>query len=370
MKEQVITSRSGRRTPPAKGRPAAFTQRPARRESGVKGAEHSNVMRRLLAHVPRAAKVVLVIAAAVMVFVGYRTASSASFFQVRRVDVSGTSRTSPEEVANIVRRAAGRTGVWRADLAGISSELERLPGIKTAVITRVLPDGLRVRISERVPAGVVRTAAGHFVWMDQDAVTLRDMAPTDQIPPFFIRGWNEDGTAEARAENVERMQKYLELTREWSAAGLADRVSEVNLIDIRDIRAQLAGNDSQIEVRLGGQDPGTRLKNALKTLDEYRSLSQGGLITYVDITQGVRAILGFATGAQISAAGGTDDETKVAEVTEPTVPGNTRVKVSATTSANRNPAAKPVVKPDTDRAGNKTKSRDEAKGLNRSRRTG
>jgi cell division septal protein FtsQ len=327
-------------------------------------------MRRLLAHVPRAAKVVLVVAAAVMVFVGYRTASSASFFQVRRVDVSGTSRTSPEEVANIVRRAAGRTGVWRADLPGISSELERLPGIKTAVITRVLPDGLRVRISERVPAGVVRTSAGHFVWMDQDAVTLRDMAPTDQIPPFFIRGWNEDETAEARAENVERMQKYLELTRDWNAAGLADRVSEVNLIDIRDIRAQLSGNDSQIEVRLGGQDPGIRLKNALKTLDEYRSLSQGGLITYVDITQGVRAILGFATGAQISAAGGTGDEAKVAEVTEPAVLANKRVKISATATTNANTSAKPVVKPVTDRDGNKTKSRDEAKALTRSRRTG
>ena len=62
---------------------------------------------------PRAAKVVLVVAAAVMVFLGYRTASSASFFQVRRVDVSDTSRTSPDEIATMVRRAARRTGVWQ-----------------------------------------------------------------------------------------------------------------------------------------------------------------------------------------------------------------------------------------------------------------
>ena len=45
--------------------------------------------------------------------------------------------------------------------------------------------------------------------------------------------------------------------------GSLERVSEVTLIDMRDIRVQLAGNDSQIEVRLGSQDPGTRLKIAL-----------------------------------------------------------------------------------------------------------
>ena len=45
---------------------------------------------------------------------------------------------------------------------------------------------------------------------------------------------------------------------------LSERVSEVNVIDIRDVRAQLAGDDSQIEVRLGSQDFGKRLKDALE----------------------------------------------------------------------------------------------------------
>jgi cell division septal protein FtsQ len=322
---------------------------------------------------------VLVVTAAILVFVGYRTASSASLFQIRRVDVSGTSRTSPDEIATLVRRAAGKDGVWRADLPAISAELERLPGVKTAVVSRVLPDGLRVRINERIPAGVVRTAAGHFVWSDGDAVVLREMAPTDQIPSFFIRGWNEDGTEEARLENIERMQKYLELVREWSAVGLSERVSEVNLIDIRDIRAQLTGADSQIEVRLGGQDPARRLKNALKTLDDYRPLPQGALITYVDITQGDRAIVGYGTGAQISAAGvGAADEVKLTQSTDQVAVSNKRLKVAAganginpreSVDGRRN--AKPNVKqPDSERAGNKRKSRDEAKALNRSRRTG
>jgi hypothetical protein len=35
-------------------------------------------------------------------------------------------------------------------------------------------------------------------------------------------------------------------------------VSEVNLLDLRDVRVQLAGDDSQIEVRLGSQDQSAR----------------------------------------------------------------------------------------------------------------
>jgi cell division septal protein FtsQ len=335
-------------------------------------------MRRLFAYLPMAARMVLVIAAAVLVFVGYRTASSASLFQVRRIDVTGTSRTSREEIAGLVRRTAGKSGVWRADLPAISAELERLPGIKTAVVSRVLPDGLRVRIKERVPAGVVRTISGKFVWADEDAVVLREMTPTDQIPSFFLRGWNEDETEPARLENVERVQKYLELMREWTAAGLAERISEVNLMDIRDIRAQLTGADSQIEVRLGGQDAATRLKNALNTLDGYRELPQGSQITYVDITQGTRAILGYASGAQISAAGdGASDQ--LAQVTDPAVsnkrPTGAAVRNVSGTGANApataHPVAKPKVKqPDSERSGSKNKSHDEAKALTRSRRTG
>ena len=366
MKEQVITARSARRTPPAKGRSATFMQRPARRDRGNGERAKGGVLRRVYAYLPLAAKVVLVIAAAVLVFVGYRTASSASLFQVRRVDVAGTSRTSAEEIGTLVRRAAAKDGVWQANLRAISDQLERLPGVKTAVVTRVLPDRLRVRITERVPAGVVRTSAGHFLWIDEDAVVLGEMAPTDHIPSFFIRGWNEDGGEEARVENVERIQKYLQLVREWDAAGLSERVSEVNLIDVRDIRAQLAGADSQIELRLGGQEPGKRLREALKVLDGYRQVPQGSLITYVDVTQGTRAIVGYGTGAHVAADGDISGSDTADPQSVTQVPSR---KVSGGNSRGRNTVKANSTKAP-DRSGDKSKSRDEAKALTRARRVG
>jgi cell division protein FtsQ len=296
MKEQAIASRGSRRSSAAT---REFVQRPARRDGRETGRSKGFSPRALFGYVPSALKVVLAILALMATFIGYRVAASAAMFQVRSIDVTGTSRTSADEIEGLTRRAVARTGVWRADLSAISAELGRLPGVRRAIVSRVLPDRLRVRVTERVPVAVVHTSNGHFVWVDEEGVALGEMKPADRVPSFFIRGWNEEGTEDARKENAERVQKYLEATREWDAAGLAERVSEINLIDVRDVRAQLAGGDSQIEARLGGKDLGRRLKVELEALDEYKQTPRGSSITYVDL-QGNRVIVGFSSGGKVS----------------------------------------------------------------------
>jgi cell division septal protein FtsQ len=264
------------------------------------------------------------------VIVGYRAAASASLFQARSIDVTGASRVSTDEIMGLTRRAAARTGVWRADLNAISTELERLPGVRRAVVSRVLPDGLRVRITERVQLAVVRTSNGHFFWVDEEGVALGEMKPTDTVPSFFIRGWNEEGTDEARRDNTERIQEYLEVSREWSGLGLSERVSEINLLDLHDVRAQLAGSDSEIEVRLGGQELGPRLKLALETLDQYKQTPRGASITYLDLQTG-RIVIGTNSGSKVTTAPETDQSaTPVDSATPKPSPAK-----AATTGANR-----------------------------------
>ncbi len=300
MREQVITQKVGDRAG-LYGKSRSGGQRPAKR--GGRGDSIATLRERLRSfarYLPFAGKVLFVLVASVLVFAGYRAAASASFFQVRQVDVRGASRASADQIQQVVRRTVGQSGVWRADLSVVSLQLEHLPWVKTAVVSRLLPDGIRVRITERVSRAVVRTSAGHFVWVDEDAVVLGEMSSTDQIPPFFLRGWSEENSTDARQDNRDRVQRYLELARDWSAAGLAERVSEVNLSDLRDVRAQLAGDDAQIEVRLGSKDGGARLKKALEVLENQRHTPRGALISYVDLTQGKRAIVGFTSGAQIN----------------------------------------------------------------------
>lgn len=292
MREPIVAQKVGNRSGINKGR-AGVGQRPARRAPAESvGAR----LKSLLTYVPLALRIGVIAIILLIGFVGYRAAASASFFQIRRIETKGTARASIEEIQSVVRRDVSETGVWQADLPELSKHLERLPWVRTAVVTRVLPDGIRVRITEREPKAVVRTSAGRFIWVDNDAVYLGEMSPTDQMPAFFLRGWNEDDSAAAQAENRERVGKFLELQRDWNTQGLAERVSEVNLLDLRDVRVQLGGDDSQIEVRLGSQDQSARLSKALTVLDAQRQTSRGPLISYIDLTQGKRAIVGLVTG--------------------------------------------------------------------------
>ncbi len=298
MREHVISQKVGNRSGMAKRRAGGVAQRPQRRDRDGLGQSLGHRLRAILSYVPFLLKVTLAIVIGGLIFAGYRAASAASFFQIRKVEIQGNFRASAADVQTLVVREAAGTGVWRADLEEISNRLERLPWIRVAMVSRVLPDGIRVRLQERQPRAVVRNAAGRFLWVDDDAVLLGEMLPTDQMPSFFLRGWNEDTGGTIQKENMDRLKRFLELQRDFSAAGLSERVSEVNVIDIRDVRAQLAGDDAKIEVRLGSQDFGKRLKDALSVLDAHRQTPRGQFISYVDITQGRRAIVGFMSGAQ------------------------------------------------------------------------
>src|SRR4030095_863336 len=151
MREQVAGQRVGNRSGVSgKGRSSAIQQRPARRGRGGANGVVAGRLRLLLGYVPLMLKLWLVVVLGVLLFTGYRAAASASFFRLRHVDVQGNTRASSEAVQTAVQREVAAGGVWQADLKEISARLEKLPWIRSAVVSRVLPDGIRVRISERI----------------------------------------------------------------------------------------------------------------------------------------------------------------------------------------------------------------------------
>jgi cell division septal protein FtsQ len=327
LKEQVISPRTGRAggggasrgggdviVVTTEGRAGKIVQRPSARRGGKAQDKRGDKQRaksrrgawsKLLVWTPTLAKVLVAVCAGLVLFKGYRAAAASSFFELKSVDVSGVSQASEDQIKQIVRRETATAGVWKVDLNTMSAEIARQPWVRTAVVTRVLPDGLRVRIMERVPRLVVRTNAGRFVWVDDDGVAVGGLTPAQQQPAFFMRGFDESGTDAARAENRERVKVFMTLMSDWETAGVAARVSELNLDDLRDVRAQLAGDDSQIEVRLGKEDWTKRLRQALETLDAQRQTPRGAYITYVDMTQGKRAVVGFNPHAPAASVTGT-----------------------------------------------------------------
>ncbi len=349
MREQVITPRAGRQT----GRPSSKGQQPASRrarpqQQTLKRAD-GGAWKAALAYLPLAIKIVLAVTLGLLAFVGYRTAASASFFQVKSVDVQGATRASREDIkAAVLRSAPG--GVWKADLERISEGLRALPWVRTAVVSRVLPSGLRVRVTERAPVVIARTSAGHLVWVDEEGIVLGNASPGEQ--DFFVRGLEEGRNVEARQQNRERVAAAQELSRAWAQTGVAGRVSEVNLDDLGDVRVQLAGNDAHVEVRLGGKDFVKRFRQALEVLDAQRNTPRGPFVTYVDVAQGTRAIVGTGstahaplespsgTEAQDAAPSGTESaDTAAADESQPVV-----VKAAAKKPSSKAKKEKPTEK--------------------------
>ena len=156
MREQALAQRVGDRGGAyGKRRSSAIAQRPAKRGGGS-GQRLGARLRSIARYLPLFGKFVLVLLVVALVVTGYRAAASASFFQVRNVEVRGVTRASAADIQSVVHRLADQQGLWRADVAAISTQLERLPWVRTAIVTRVLPDSVRVRITERVQRAVVR----------------------------------------------------------------------------------------------------------------------------------------------------------------------------------------------------------------------
>ncbi len=329
MREQVITPRAGRVGAGAKGRGVAAAQRPnnrkARGGASKDARQQSLTWKSALPYVPAALKTVLAVALGLLVYLGYRTAVSASFFKVRAVDVAGASRASREDIRAEVLRLSN-AGVWQSDLEVIAKELRGLPWVRDAVVTRVLPSGLRVRVTEREPRVIARTGAGRLIWVDDDGVSLGTAAPGDE--DFFIRGLEEGTGDAARRNNRGRMEVALELKAELDRTGLSKRVSEIDVNELSDVRVHLTGEDAGTQVALGRQDYVKRFRQAITKLDETGRVQNGQCVSYINMTTGRNAIFGLAPCAEgaaaASAASSTGDASTQDATRETTVSGPAR----------------------------------------------
>lgn len=278
--QQIVNSRpGGRAVVGGRKNVGGITQRPVRRDRpGAAQAKAKFDLRSAITYLPWVGRIVLVVIAALLLFAGYRAAASANFFRVKNVDITGTQRVTPDEIQAIVRRDTQHTGVWNADVAAIRTDIEQLPWVRNASVSRVLPDGLRVRITERTPYAIVHTENSKFVWVDQDAVILGPMAlQRDQLPPFFIRGWDAGWGAETA--NRGRLELYQSILTKWQALGLAAKVSELDLTNPKFVMASLGGEYSQVTVKLLTTDYGEGLQRAFEKLNSAPNASEVTSVT-------------------------------------------------------------------------------------------
>jgi len=246
----------------------------------------SHLLKDLTAHrlgnfvVPLAISGVLLACLGFIGFLGYRTATASGFFVLKNIDVRGTVRTSADDIRRVVAASVEKPGVWNADLADVRAKIEKFPFVKAAAVSMVLPAGIRVNVTERIPAAIVHLKSGEF-FVDAEGAVLSAAQVNDKDFPFVLQGWDEAKTEKAMPDNLARLKVYRKMLDEWKQYDLASRVKEVNLANPREPVAVVEDSGSAITVALAGKDLGKSLRMAIEAVSgkgaKVRSVDAGGI---------------------------------------------------------------------------------------------
>jgi cell division protein FtsQ len=135
-------------------------------------------------------------------------------------------------------------------------QLEQLPWVESASLQRILPNRIRVELTERTPVAFLRNS-NELALIDAHGVIL-DRPEGEDLHFPVITGLSD---SMPREEREKRMQTYQEFLRDADLvrSGSSDRISEVDLSNAKDLRVVLTGltsaNDSQaVTIHFGYSD--------------------------------------------------------------------------------------------------------------------
>jgi cell division septal protein FtsQ len=159
------------------------------------------------------------------------------------------------------------TNVFRMSLEVQRRGVETLSWVRTASVTRILPHGLLVYITERAPVAYANVA-GRVSLVDEDGMLLEK--PESGVFDFPVV-YGLDSLA-GIDERRTRLALYLEFMQQLAAeaprAGWT--ISEVYLTDAEDLKALLIQGLQTVEVHFGDKDFLTRFRNFLTLLPEIQ----------------------------------------------------------------------------------------------------
>jgi len=161
--------------------------------------------------------------------------------------------------------------VFRMSLAERRADLERLPWVEHATVMRLLPNRIRVQITERTPVAFVRQ--GTEIGLVDAGGVLLDMPPESAGDPKYsfpvLTGLTAGDPLPVRAA---RMEVYKRFMQELDGSGerLSNQLSEVDVSNPEDVKALVAAGGTDVLVHFGDEDFLARFKEFEQHLGEWR----------------------------------------------------------------------------------------------------
>ena len=207
-----------------------------------------------------------------------------------QIELSGNHVVSRDAVLQQFVRDRGRS-VLSIPLDTRRSALEELSWVETANVQRILPNRIRVEITERTPIAFLRNGT-ELGLIDAHGVILdRPRGEDFQFP--IITGLSDSVSREERGR---RMLMYQQFLRDIDVvrAGSSDRVSEIDLSNPKDLRAVMTGissaNDSQaVTIQFGSADFGGKYRLVVDNFAQWQA--SNGHVRNIDLQYSKQVIL-------------------------------------------------------------------------------
>ena len=197
--------------------------------------------------------------------------------------VTGNHFVSREEVLGalglpLTGNVKAGTNVFHMSLDVRRRGVETLPWVRTASVTRILPHGLLVHLTERTPVAYANVG-GRVSLVDDDGMLLEKPDNGAFDFPVLYGLENLASIDERRA----RLALYLEFMRQLGveAPRAGWMISEVYLTDAEDLKALLINGQQTVQVHFGQKDFLPRFRNFLALLPEIQK--SNGKLDSVDL---------------------------------------------------------------------------------------
>ncbi len=196
-----------------------------------------------------------------------------------QIELTGSHFVGRDSVIQVFMSDRGRS-VLRVPLEERRRALEMMPWVQQASVERIWPNRIRVELAERRPAAFLRNGT-ELMLVDLDGVLLE--RPAEESFHFpIVTGLSESLPQEERKR---RMRTYDEFLKDVQLvrSGAADRVSEVDLADPKDLRAVLTGLGSgpAIAVHFGDSDFTSKYRLLVENFSQWQAAT--GRVESVDL---------------------------------------------------------------------------------------
>src|SRR5271155_2062118 len=199
-----------------------------------------------------------------------------------QIELTGNHIVSREAVLQPFARDRNRS-VLRIPLEARRSQLEQLPWVESASVERILPNRIRVELTERTPIAFLRNG-NELALIDAHGVILNRPEGEDLHFPI-VAGLPDSMPREEREKRIETYQEFLR-DADLVRGGSSDRVSEIDLGNAKDLRVVMtglaSGNDSQaVTIHFGAGEFAGKYRMLVENFAQWQA--NAGRVQSIDL---------------------------------------------------------------------------------------